>query len=286
MKRILALLALIAAIAAPARATTYTLTISTSGPVSASSTITSSPTGISCPGSCVGTFYSTTTVILTEVNPSTMSFTGWGAPCNSNQSTCSLILPSNTVLTAAFSPHLDLSFSGIGIGNVAVSTGPACSNSGGCANGAVATYVYAKGTTIVLTESTGTASAFVGWSGDGGCSRASTCTVTLNGYEHIIATFTVTGSVFPMAVSVIPTKGGYVTSSPAGIATASGVYGSTFTANASVAFSTAAASGYRFAGWGNAGCAGLTPCVVVSTSPLQGLGGNFSPAAYFYKVNQ
>ena len=68
---------------------------------------------------------------------------------------------------------------------------------------------------------------------------------------------------YQLAVT-IPNGGGTVTSSPAGILTASGIFVSTFAANASVTLTTAAAAGYRFGGWANAGCHGLTPCIVVS----------------------
>ena len=42
---------------------------------------------------------------------------------------------------------------------------------------------------------------------------------------------------------------------------------------------------YYFAGWANGGCAKTAACVVTSTSPLQGLGGPYSPAAFFYPIS-
>jgi hypothetical protein len=267
--------------AAPARAT-FTLTVSTGGPVDLASIVTSTPSGIVCPGTCSATFAEGSTVTVGEVHPSSVSFVGWGAPCRSNLQSCNVPLTANTTVQATFDPVLDLSISGNGVGSVVISSQPVCSSSGTCAAGAVQSYVYPKGSAVVLSMSTGTGTAFVGWTGDPGCSRASTCTITINGYEHIVATFTASAAVYPLKV-VLPNGGGTVTSTPSGII-CPGVCSSTFTANVDVKLTTAAAAGYRFSGWANGGCAGITTCVVKSTSPLQGLGGSQSPAAYFYKI--
>jgi hypothetical protein len=281
MKRLLPLLALLlAAAAAPARAvTTYTLTLSTAGgPVDPAAIITSSPSGITCPGDCDGVFDASSTVVLTQVAPSTMAFVGWTAPCRSNLSTCSIKMMANTSVTATYAPILALYSSGNGMGTVTITSQPVF-NAYGRAGPHMLVVPY--GTTLVMTAATGTYSAFNGWTGSGGCSTASTCTVTMSSYTAIIATFTATGSTMSLA-AVVPLGGGTVTSSPAGISCSLGVCVSTFTTGASVTLTTAATSGYYFAGWANGGCLGKTPCVVVSSSPLQGLGRFYSPAAYFF----
>lgn len=272
--------ALLAAAAAPARATTFTLAVSTAGPVTPSAVVTSSPAGLSCPGTCSAVFAAGSTVTLTEVAPSTVAFVAWGGPgaCRSNAPSCAVLVVANSTVTAAFAPLLDLAFSGNGLG-VVTSTG-LVAYATGAAVGAAASFVYPLGATVVLRASTGPASAFLGWTG-GGCGAASTCTVTMSGYQAVTATFTASAAAYPFAVSV-PLGGGDVASAPAGILTRAGVFVSTFAAGASVSLTTGARAGYRFAGWANGGCAGLAPCVVHSTSPLQGLGGPYSPAAYFY----
>lgn len=279
---------LLLALALPARATTYTLSVSSSGPATALTVVTSTPSGIVCPPACSAVFAASATVTVGEVGPSTVAFAGWaGDPrCAFNAPSCTFALLANTSLTALFDPTLSVRFFGSGLGAVAVSSGTTATSAAIYGSTTAAqVFVSTPGATLVLTESTGAASAFVGWSGDGGCGRASTCTVTLNGSEVITATFTAAGSVLPLAVSVVPAAGGCVTSSPPGIATCAGVYSSTFTVNTAVHLATAAAAGFRFAGWANGGCAGLAPCVVTSTSPLQGLGGNASPAAYFFPLS-
>ena len=57
-----------------------------------------------------------------------------------------------------------------------------------------------------------------------------------------------------------------------------------FPAASTVTLSEITASTMAFAGWANGGCSGHTTCVVVSSSTYQGLGGNQSPAAWFYPV--
>lgn len=280
-------------LAAPARAT-FTITVSTSGPSTPSAVITSSPSGISCPSTCTFAFAEGSTVTLSEVHPSTIAFVAWAGPdgCRTNRRSCDVRLSANANVTARFDPALDLSFSGSGVGVVTSSfpatgsAGQSCTNaisSGTCSNGSSIRMVLPVGTQVILTASTATSSAFTGWSGSGSCAAASTCTFTLNGYTAIVATFTASAASYPLRIT-LPIGGGTVTSSPAGIS-CPGVCSSTFTANAFVTFTTAAASGYRFAGWANGGCSKNNVCVVQSTSPLQGLGGKYSPAAYFYRIN-
>ena len=268
-------------LAAPAGAVNYTLAITTSGPIDTAAIITSTPSGIVCPGTCSASFLAGSTITIGEVTPSSMSFVGWGAPCLTNLHECDLTLTAHTTITAKYAPLLKVSFSGIGVGHVNISSQAVFSSSG---SAMTRTYVYPAGSSIVLPESTGAYSSFVGWTGDPNCSRASTCTITLNGYQEITATFTASSAIYPLKVT-IPLGGGTVTSSPAGILCPT-VCNSTFTANAAVTLTTAALAGYRFAGWANGGCNGITTCVVTSTSPLQGIGGRFSPAAFFYSLSQ
>lgn len=278
--------------AAPARATTFTLSVSTSGPAGGDGVVTSTPGGIVCPPTCSASFTSGSTVTLGEVVDSTVAFSAWGGAngCRTNLQTCNLTMSGNKVVAAAFDPTVDVSIFGSGLGVVSSSAGVVCDRQTNCANSATVRYIYPKGSTVVLTESTGTASSFTGWTGDGGCNTASTCTITLNGYEHIIATFTALGttgiSSFTIRV-VVPNGGGYVTSTPAGLDCGVSTHTACafgFSKGTSVKLATAAASGYRFAGWSQAGCSGhTTACVITSTSPLQGVGGIFSPWAYFYK---
>ncbi len=261
-------------------AATYTLTITTTGPVSPS-LITSAPSGISCPGICSSTFTKNTPVTLTASPASTMTFAGWigSNGCKTNLRDCTFTRSSATAVTAVFNPSFRLSLSGNGIGTVTSSTNNVnCSVASSCSKYASQRYSYPKGTVIVLTAVAQTGSTFVGWTGNAGCSTASTCTFTLNGYNVIIATFSSTG---PYVLKVNVRGSGRVVSSPAGIRCGS-TCAVAFSSGTSIALTTTAASGFFFAGWANGGCSGKNPCTVVSSSAYQALGGADSPTATFY----
>lgn len=279
------LLALLAA--APASATSYVLTVSTTGPKSTSVITSSNPsTGIWCGSShtaCTATFTAGTVVTLTEVTGSTVVFAGWTYTlgCAHNLPTCQVTMGAARAVSAKFMPILGVGLHGNG-GGVVTSTSLAlsCGWTGACAGGAVLTKGFTKGTQIVLTEVADGSSTFTGWTGDAGCGHASTCTFTLNGYEVITATFSSTG---PYTIAVKKVGQGTIRSSPAGINCGSTCSG-TFAGSTSITLSTLAASGYFFAGWANGGCSGkTTPCVVIASSTQQGLGGLQTPTAFFYR---
>lgn len=265
------------ALCAPARAVNFTLSVSTSGPVTPLVVVTSTPSGIVCPGTCSASFLSGSTITLGAVWPSTEAFAGWTGVrgCLSNQPQCGLTLTANTSVAAKFNPMLGVSLAGTGLGSVTLSSQPATSY----ATGGAQQYIYPKGSVVVLRRVVDSSSTFAGWIGDGGCSSASTCTVTLNGYETIVASFTAVG---PSTMTVNVVGGGTVTSSPVGI-TCPGTCSHAFTLGTVVTLTTAAASGYRFGGWSNGGCSTNLTCKPTVNSAQQGLGGSASPSAYFFK---
>lgn len=283
-KVFLTLLLLATAMASPAYAN-FSLIVSTVGAKSPSVITSSNPaTGIWCGSShtaCSASFGAGERVTLTVVTASTVAFAGWtGAQgCGTNNPTCTVTMNAGAAVTATFLPLLSVTVSGNGLGSVTDSSATVvCATTTGCTGNGGVTYAYPTGTHIVLTETAGSSSTFVGWTGNAGCNTASTCTFTLNGYQAIVATFT---SVGPFTIEVTVVGDGRVTSSPAGIDC-----GSTCTAEFSsgtvVTLSTSAALGAYFAGWANGGCSGLNVCTVTSTSTYQGLGGSSSPAAFFY----
>lgn len=293
LKRPVAAAVLLLAISAPARAT-YTVDVTTAGPVTTGTVVTSTPSGIVCPPTCSAVFATSETVTLGAVVPSTMAFSDWGGTyCRTNSPICTILLTTNIQLTATYNPVIDLTISGNGIGVLTSSGTPTSTDTirytngagGQLRYGASARIILPNGSTVTVTASTGAYSAFTGWSGAAGCASASTCTVTMDGYHAIVATFTASAAAYPLRVVMSPLAGGVVVSSPTGI-NCPGVCTSTFTAGVSVSLTTTAASGYRFLGWANAGCAKNLPCVVTSTSPLQGIGGKDSPAAFFAPVSQ
>lgn len=274
---------LLALICSPAMAN-YTLTVSTSGPQSASVIYSSNPTtGINCGSTntaCSVSFPSSSTVLLTQVTGSTAVFAGWGGAqgCGSNLNTCKVVMNASANVTATYNAVLAVSLGGQGLGVVSSTTGVSCTGiNDGCSEGAVQTYSFPYNFKLVLNEVPNSSSTFAGWVGHAGCSSASTCTVTMSGYETVVSSFSSAG---PFQLTVINNGGGSVTSSPAGISCPP-TCSASFTSGTSVALSTAAAAGYYFAGWANGGCSGQSPCVIKVNSAQQALGGSFSPWAFF-----
>jgi len=69
-------------------------------------TVTSSPTGILCPSTCIATFTSGTTVTLTAAPSSPATTVTWGSTCTVNPLNplmCTVVLTADTLVTADFS---------------------------------------------------------------------------------------------------------------------------------------------------------------------------------------
>ena len=78
--------------------TQYTLNVSVAG----NGTVTSSPSGISCPSLCTNNYSSGTPVTLTATPAGGATFNGWGGACSGNGS-CSVTMNSQESVTAMFS---------------------------------------------------------------------------------------------------------------------------------------------------------------------------------------
>jgi hypothetical protein len=64
-------------------------------------TVTSSPAGVNCPGTCSASFQQGTVVTLSAVPADGVTFAGWSGPC-SGTGTCTFTLGGPTTATAAF----------------------------------------------------------------------------------------------------------------------------------------------------------------------------------------
>ncbi len=83
-----------------APAATSTLTVSTAG--SGNGTVTSSPGGINCGGTCSASFNNGTGITLTAAAAGGSSFTGWSGGGCSGTGTCNLTLNADAAVTATF----------------------------------------------------------------------------------------------------------------------------------------------------------------------------------------
>jgi hypothetical protein len=197
-------------------------------------TVTSNPSGITCPGSCFADFPESTTVVLSATAASNSLFAGWSggytsSPC-SGTGTCSQTLTVNDSVTATFIPKLSVTLAGSGTGSVTSNLSgipgridcPAACQAG-----------FNLGATVVLTPTPAAGSTFAGWSG-GSCSGTGTCSQTLNAGETVTATFNLVPT-FDLAASALTPP----SVTPGGSATSSLTVTSIGAFNSSVSFSCA-----------------------------------------------
>lgn len=218
--------------------------------------VTSSPPGISCPGSCSATVNHGTTVTLDATPQAGSTFVGWSGAC-SGTGPCVLTVTGDVAVTAAFALDQSLVVTKAGNGAGTVISSPA-----GIDCGTTCTATYPPSTSVTLNAVADAGSTFVGWSG-GGCSGTGLCTVLMTAPTSVSATFTL--NQYTLTVSKAGAGTGTVTSAPAGIncgATCSALfdYGTT------VVLTATPAAGSAFAGWSGGGCSGTGSCTVSMTA--------------------
>ena len=224
-----------------------TLTVGVTG----SGKVTSSPAGISCPGTCsVGVYYGNT--ITLSASPSTgYTFSGWSGAC-SGTGGCSLTMYSPQSVSATFTAIPETLTVGV------TGSGTVLSSPGGISCPGICGTTFSYGTSVILTASPSSGFVFSGWSG--ACSgTAQTCTVTMTAAKSVTATFATTAT-----LSVGLSGSGTVTSSPSGISCPNNCSAG-FAIGTVVTLTTSPAAGYGFAGWSGA-CSGKGSCAVTMSA--------------------
>ncbi len=164
----------------PPPPTTFALTVTTSG----TGTITSSPAGINCPGTCSANFNQGAQVTLSEAPGSNSFFSGWGGSC-SGTAVCSVTMSAAESVSANFNAGETLNVSVTGFGSVTSSpAGITCP--GTCSA------TFPGNTSVTLTETPDTNDVFGGWSG--ACSGTATCSINLTAASTVTAAFKGNGS--------------------------------------------------------------------------------------------
>jgi glucose/arabinose dehydrogenase len=162
---------------------TVTLTVSRTG--TGGGTITSAPSGIGCPVTCVASYAQGTRVTLTAQADVGSTFGGWsGAGC-SGTGPCVVTLDASTTVTASFTQQFfNLTVTASGPGTVT-------SNPAGITCGTACVAGFAPGATVTLTAAASAGATFSGWGG--ACSGSATsCTVAMTAFKTVTATFTAT----------------------------------------------------------------------------------------------
>lgn len=145
-------------------------------------TVTSDPSGITCPSRCSFDFVSGTPVTLTARPSTGFGFAGWSGDC-SGVEPCRVIVDRLRSVIAQFAPLAQLTVTVSGAG--AVTSAPAgISCPGTCTAG------FAGGSSVDLTATPAAGSVFAGWSGD--CTGTKECVVAASAASHVAASFSPT----------------------------------------------------------------------------------------------
>ncbi len=151
-----------------------------------SGSVTSSPSGISCPTTCTATFPDQTKVTLSATPGTNFYFGGWSGAC-SGTTVCSLTVTQAENVTATFTPGGTLTVATTGAGAGTVTSTPAGID---CTSGSTTacTATFAPGVSVGLSETTNAPNQFAGWSG--ACTGTGPCNVTLAaGTNSVTASF-------------------------------------------------------------------------------------------------
>jgi hypothetical protein len=233
----------------------HSLTVTLAGDGQGS--VSSSPAGVACPGTCASSYATGTQVTLTATPAGTSTFVGWSGGGCSGTGTCKVTLDADQDVTAQFAGSRTLSVTAAGAGQGTVKSDPAgISCPGTCAS------PFTTGASVTLTATPSAGSTFTGWSG-GGCSGTDPCTVDMSSDQAVTATFGL--APHTLTVSTAGSGAGKVTSNPAAI-TCPGTCAAQFSSGATVTLTATANSGSTFTGWSGAGCSGTGNCVVTMTA--------------------
>jgi hypothetical protein len=222
------------------------LTVSVTG----SGTVTSNPTGITCPSTCSHVFTGGAQVTLTATPANGWSLSSWGGAC-SGSGGCTVAMNAAESVTATFVQNVALSVTVTGSGSVMSSpTGISCPST--CSAN------FAAGAQVTLTATPANGWGFSGWGG--ACSGVGNCVVTMNAAQSVTATFALPQYTLDVSVS----GNGTVTSSPTGINCPSACT-MNYSSGTPVTLTATPTGGATFNSWGGA-CSGNGSCMVTMNS--------------------
>src|SRR6476661_6217177 len=150
----------------------FTVTVQKAG--DGSGTVSSSPAGIDCGGTCSGQFQQGVTVSLNAAAAPSSTFAGWSGDC-SGTGPCSVT--NNATVTARF--IVAVATNQLSVVKAGNGSGTVTSNPSGISCGAVCSSQFPTGNTVVLEAAPASGSTFT-WSG-AGCSGSGACVVVMIG---------------------------------------------------------------------------------------------------------
>jgi hypothetical protein len=136
---------------------------------------------------------------------------------------------------------------------------------------------FPTGTSVTLLPHGGPTGAFGSWSGD--CTGSAACTVVMSANHSVNATF-VAGATLTVNV---PSPGGRISSSPAGIASCSDTCNANYGVGTTITLTAWVVPGGTFIGWGG-DCAGTNKTCTVSLATSASVTANFTLKTYRLNV--
>jgi len=232
----------------------YPLAVKTAG--TGTGTVTSSPVGISCPGSCQANFSYGTSVTLGAASGLHTLPVKWLGCDSEPEGECQVTMSGAREVTAVFNlepqyvPYT-ITLRPLGTGKGTVTSAPS-----GIECGETCSAGYIRGTSLTLFATPEAGSEFDHWS-VAACGASPLCTTTVKGARKINAVFTAVGQ-RTLTVAKGGNGAGTVTSKPAAIECGSAC-STEIDASKKVVLRAVPAPGSKFAGW-SGDCAGRKGC--------------------------
>ena len=213
-------------------------------------TITSSPSGISCPGVCSAVY--TTGVTLTQTPGPNATFIGWsGGGCSGTGAECLVSMNQAHSVFAAYTFPLNVTRYNNGGGTV--SSEPA-----GIDCGSTCSQPFVAGTVVSLSGQPDPLAVLLGWTGCDSITPEGACTLTVNGREDVQARFG-----YPVSVSKVNGSFGDVTG-PGGMDCGATCVVN-YNYNDPVLLTAKAGPGHSFSSWSGCDSTVGDTCVVVAS---------------------
>ncbi|SVD89616.1 uncharacterized protein METZ01_LOCUS442470, partial [marine metagenome] len=138
-------------------------------------TVTSSPSGISCPSGCSASYDTGTEVTLTAAPASGSTFAGWSGDCGGNSQTTSVTMDAARSCTATFNVEQQQTAT---LNVTVTGSGTVTSSPSGISCPADCSASYDTGTEVTLSAAPASGSTFAGWGNDcGGNSQTTSVTM-------------------------------------------------------------------------------------------------------------
>lgn len=228
--------------------------------------VTSSPSGINCPGACTLAVPLRTEVTL-SASPSVAgtTFVGWSGPCSGLEPCRVTVLQSEEKVIAAFALRNSLVVTRVGTGRGTVRSEPA-----GIDCGDDCSEIFAPQTEVTLSVAAEAGSTFEGWSG--ACAGKEACVVSAAQAQLVTATFA--AIMVPLTVEVVGAGSGTIVSTPPGLTCSASQCVAQFRQGTQVALRANNTAGSTFVAWGGS-CSGTSPSCSVLMNEATSVTGQF-----------